>query len=1076
MQTPILSIRLFGALDLRYGDRLLSPLSSARAETLLAYLVLHRDASQSRQHLAFLLWPDSGEEQARTNLRHVLHDLRRALPDADRFFDVSARTLRWRTDAPYWLDVAVFEDALARAQDDTADDGLAALREAVATYTGDLLDGCYDDWLLAPREHLRLRYLEALERLATLLGKHGDHAQASGVAGRLIHNDPLNEEAYRLLMRLHAASGQLARALQTYHLCSATLERELGVEPSPATRAAYEALLPAERGSAAPVEALQAVPTGNSSLVGRASEWTRLTTLWQETRQGRAQVVLLSGEPGVGKTRLAEELRSWCARTAAVTAEARSYAGEGAMAYGPLVTWLRSPAITARLGRLDRTHLTALAPLLPDLIPSPSTAILLESGPDAEQRRRLFEAATRAIHAAGGPLLLIADDLQWCDPETLQFLHYLVRIEPRFPLLVAATARREEIDPQHPVNTLIAGLHALERFTEIEVVRLTRDETVMLAEQLADDHIGEEAAERLFRETEGNPLFVVETVRAGWAADSKTGRISPRVQAVIATRLAQLSAPARGLVGLAATIGREFTPEVLAQAGEAGEETLIRGLDELWRRRIVREQGPHAYDFSHDKIREVAYLALSPVQRRHHHGAVARALERLYAGDLDAVSAQIATHWERAGQLEAAIDWYRRAAEAAQRLHASAEAARLLDRALDLLRLLPESSERGAREIAILAALPAVLGMAEGFASPRLVDVHRRALELASTLGVELPPPLLRSLAIAGLTQSDFARAQWFGQQLHARGEHNADDVLLVESDYVLGIAAFWQGEFAVASRRFEAAVERYRAEDRRAHLFHYGLDPKAICLSRLGNTLWFLGYPERAVRARDAALALAQEIAHPFTKATVLVFASMLALDLRDPKRVREYAEALIAELGERAGLPARVHAAALAGYIDVVDGRTTAGIARIQQALAEMHGADPAPGHRASSMRVLLEACAVAGDARTGLAAAERAIGLDATLWEAEARRLRAEFLAALDAPQDEIETELERALQTARRQGARALELRAATSLLRLRQRRGDGPAITAARDALQLVLDTMPEGRDTQDVREATSLLY
>src|SRR5918995_2245301 len=380
MQTPVLSIRLFGALDLRYGDRSLSPLASARAETLLAYLVLHRDTPQSRQHLAFVLWPDSSEAQARTNLRHVLHDLRRSLPDADRFLDVSQRTLRWRTDAPYWLDVAVFTDALARAQDDTADDGLAALRE-----------------------HLRLRYLEALERLATLLGERGDHAQASELAERLVRNDPLNEQAYRLLMRLHAESGQLARALQTYHLCSAMLERELGVEPSPATRAAYEALLPAERGHAAPVEALQvqAVPTGGATLVGRASEWTRLTTLWRETRRGRAQVVLLSGEPGVGKTRLAEEFRSWCARTGAVTAEARSYASEGAMAYGPLVTWLRSPAITARLGRLDRTHLIALTPLLPDLIPSPFTAILPETGSDAEQRRRLFEAATRAIHAAG---------------------------------------------------------------------------------------------------------------------------------------------------------------------------------------------------------------------------------------------------------------------------------------------------------------------------------------------------------------------------------------------------------------------------------------------------------------------------------------------------------------------------------------------------------------------------------------------------------------------------------------------------------------------------------------------------
>jgi adenylate cyclase len=173
---------------------------------------------------------------------------------------------------------------------------------------------------------------------------------------------------------------------------------------------------------------------------------------------------------------------------------------------------------------------------------------------------------------------------------------------------------------------------------------------------------------------------------------------------------------------------------------------------------------------------------------------------------------------------------------------------------------------------------------------------------------------------------------------------------------------------------------------------------------------------------------------------------------------------------------LPARLHAEALAGYSDVVDGRPTAGIARIQRALAETRGADHAPGHRASWMRVLLEACAVAGDAGTGLAAAERAIGLDASLWEAEARRLRAEFLAALDAPQDEIEAELERALQRARRQGARALELRAATSLLRLRRQVGDGLATQQARAAVQAILDTFNEGRDTRDVRDALSLLH
>src|ERR671925_1535759 len=173
-EAPILHVRLLGGVDLRLGEVQVPPLDSARAESLLAYLLLHRDAPQQRQHLAFLLWPDSSEPQARTNLRHVLHNLRRALPELDRLLDVTPRTLQWRADAVVWLDVGAFEAAVARADSAGDDGGLAALREAVALYTGDLLEGCYDEWLLGERERLRQRHLAALERLGTPLEGRGD--------------------------------------------------------------------------------------------------------------------------------------------------------------------------------------------------------------------------------------------------------------------------------------------------------------------------------------------------------------------------------------------------------------------------------------------------------------------------------------------------------------------------------------------------------------------------------------------------------------------------------------------------------------------------------------------------------------------------------------------------------------------------------------------------------------------------------------------------------------------------------------------------------------------------------------
>lgn len=232
---------------------------------------------QPRQRLAFLPWPDSTERQARTNLRHVLHNLRGALPDPDRFLDVTARTLQWRTDAPFWLDAAAFEESLSRAESEVADGGLAALREAVELYTGDLLEGFYDEWLLEEREWLHQRYLEALDRLVALLEARGEHAGAIPYAERLLRHDQLREETYRLLMRLYDARRDRARALRVYHACATTLERELDVEPSVPTREAYEALLPWEREPA--VAERQAGRVSAPPLVGRTPERARLTDL-----------------------------------------------------------------------------------------------------------------------------------------------------------------------------------------------------------------------------------------------------------------------------------------------------------------------------------------------------------------------------------------------------------------------------------------------------------------------------------------------------------------------------------------------------------------------------------------------------------------------------------------------------------------------------------------------------------------------------------------------------------------------------------------------------------------------------
>ncbi|MGN6565781.1 MAG: hypothetical protein ACTHMU_24250, partial [Thermomicrobiales bacterium] len=461
---------------------------------------------------------------------------------------------------------------------------------------------------------------------------------------------------------------------------------------------------------------------------------------------------------------------------------------------------------------------------------------------------------------------------------------------------------------------------------------------------------------------------------------------------------------------------------------------------------------------------------------RHHHRRGARGLERGTADYAWRACGQIAANTARAGAADQAILWYERAAEAALHLHASPEAVRLLERALDLLHTLPETTERQARELALLTAFPAALGWVQGFQSPRLAEVQQRALALTQILGREPDPPLLRSLALASLSGNDFAAARRLAARLRARSERDTDAVLLVEAEYVLGVTAFWRGELAAARAHFEAAIVHFRPAQRRTHLLRYAQDPEVICLNRLACTLWFLGYPEAATRACDRGLAHAEAIGHPHTHSLALVFAALLALEAREPERLH----ACVARFAAFGGGYDLWHTQALGevltGYIEALDG-AAAGIARIRRAIAAAPTVAPAPGHDALRHRLLLAACEVAGDVRTGLAAAERllAMGEAAGLWQAEARRMRAVFLAVLDAPEREVEAEFAHALQTARSQGARSLELRAATSLLDYRLRHGDGPTVDAARARLAAVLAGFSEGQDTPAPREAAALL-
>ncbi len=345
------------------------------------------------------------------------------------------------------------------------------------------------------------------------------------------------------------------------------------------------------------------------------------------------------------------------------------------------------------------------------------------------QRQRFFEALARAVLGAPQPLLLLLDDLQWCDRETIEWLHYLLRFDARARMLVVGTARDEELPATHPLRTMLLHLRSGRvPMTEIALEPLDAAETARLAAHFERHALDEVAALRLFRETQGNPLFVVEMARAGLgsppaskgSAEQTRVELPSRVQAVIESRLAQLSPPAREVAHLGAAIGRGFGLALLLEAGQSSEDTVVRALDELWQRRIVKEIGADQYDFTHDKLREVAYAEIAPPQRRFLHRRIAQALEALHAGALDPLSGAIAAHLERAGLDAQAIELYQRAAVVAQRTYANEDAIDLLRRALALLERQPAGLSRETRELQIQLGLARLYRMTRGWTSPEV--------------------------------------------------------------------------------------------------------------------------------------------------------------------------------------------------------------------------------------------------------------------------------------------------------------------------------------------------------------------
>ncbi|MBM2842407.1 MAG: hypothetical protein HW404_244 [Anaerolineales bacterium] len=605
--------------------------------------------------------------------------------------------VRWNREADVWIDVWAFAALL---RDDSR------LEEAAALYQGDLLQDLYDDWVLPERDRWREQLLTCLARLVDLHRRRGEFPQAITNAERLLALEPLREDAVRRLMAARYQAGDRAGALQVHARFVERLADELASDPMPETTALFGAIqrhapLPGEA-SPPPLSADRPPATWPSQptravrpmvpFVGRPSEMARLEVLWSRAARGQGTIVLISGDSGIGKSRLAGEL-AYLAEGQGGRVLLGFTTPHEPVPYQPFVAALRAGLPLLRAEGLSPLTLSVLATLVPEIGAERSDLPVLAPLDASRERTRLFRSLLEAVAALARtrPLLLLLEDLHWAGASTVDLLEFLAASLQRLPCLLVATYRSEETRRDHPLRRLRRRLQRSGLLTQVALGAFDHGGVVEMLRLLGLAGAPlQELTDRLYAESEGNPFFLLERLRdleEGGALRRVEGEWElvaiasapplASIQEAISSRLARLSAPARAMLDTASVIGVAFDLELLAEVSAWTEPQAQAGLQELLDHQLIREIAPGLgfdFGFSHHLVQETAYDRLDEAPRRRRHLRAAKVLEDLAGDHLDERASVIAGHYDRAGEPTRAAGFHAVAAWRAARVYADDDA------------------------------------------------------------------------------------------------------------------------------------------------------------------------------------------------------------------------------------------------------------------------------------------------------------------------------------------------------------------------------------------------------------------